>query len=407
MAYREYAQLVSEVFNKYADPGEEEIPTDEKLELRCFYADAMDDVRKKTPDGTTAWALILDRTEDEEMIELQKMAMVLDAFLRTDSVGFGNVHLAIVNDPDSDDVSWERTDDGYEIRLCAESGKHWCQAAYQMGYAMMHCLIDHVADGEQIDWAEELICETAALELLYRLQQRWSETPFGKEDPEYIEYIDEYIQQNLEDKGTSALLRCRDKDELIRLNSKNDFADRLDESHDLFNFINSNDLIRLAQIRKYAADSLLLHTHYWRARSNGSKAVDYICRIQERIPDCEIPSGISNELNLIDSRPTDVQLKSYEYMIRALRCLPFERIVFTFMNPHKKDCEQLGLVFYQVTRGKQDAIVAEIRLDTKEGRKMYRLLTDDDRAITILNEIVIMDSMPDLGNWQDITDLVY
>ena len=271
----------------------------------------------------------------------------------------------------------------------------------------MHCLIDHVAVGEQIDWAEELICETAALELLYRLQQRWSETPFGQEDPEYVDYIEEYIQQNLEDIGTSALLRCRDKDELIRINNKNDFTDRLNESHDLFNLVNSNDLIRLAQIRKYAADNLLIHTHYWRARSNGSRAVDYICRIQERIPDCEIPAGISNEVNLIDSKPTDVQLKSYEYMVRALRDLPFERIVFTFMNPHKKDFEQLGLVFYQVVRRKQDSIVAEIRLDTKEGRKMYRLVTDDDRAIAILHEIIIMDSVPDLSDWQDITELVF
>ena len=181
-----------------------------------------------------------------------------------------------------------------------------------MGYALMHCLIDHVAEVEQIDWAEELICETAALELLYRLQQCWPKTPFCKEDPEYADCIDEYIQQNLEDKGTSALLRCQDKDELIRIDSRNDFTDRMDESHDLYNLIGSNDLIRLAQIRNYAADKLLLHTHYWRSRSNGSRAVDYICRIQERIPDCEVPAGISNEVNLIDSKPTDAQLKSYE-----------------------------------------------------------------------------------------------
>ena len=407
VAYQEYARLVSEVFSKYTDAGAQEVPVDEKLEFRCFYADAMDDVRRKIPEGATAWALILDRTEDEDMTELQKMAMVLDAFLRTDSVGFGNVHLVIVNDPESDDVSWERTDDGYKIHLCAESGWHWCQVAYQMGYALMHCLIDHVAEGKQIDWAEELICETTALELLYRLQQCWSKTPFGKEDPEYADYIAEYIQQNLEDEGTSALLRCKDRDELIRINSRNDFTDRLDESHDLYNLIGSDDLIRLAQIRKYSADNLLLHTHFWRSRSNGSRAVDYICRIQERITDCEIPAGIPQEINLIDSKPTETQLKSFEYMIRGLRDLPSEHIVFTFMNPDKKDCEQLGLVFYQVVRGSEDAVIAEIRLDTKEGRKMYRLRTDEDQAITILNQIIIMDEVPDLTAWQDITNSVF
>ena len=276
-----------------------------------------------------------------------------------------------------------------------------------MGYALMHCLIDHVAEGEQIVWAEELICETAALDLLYRLRQHWLETPFGKEDPEYIDCIEEYIQQSLEDKGTSALLRCKDKDELTRLNSKNDFTDRLDESHDLFHLINSQDLARLAQIRKYAADDLLLHTHFWRPRSNGSRAVDYICRIQERIPDCEVPAGISQEVDLVDSKPTEKQLKSFEYMIRGLRDLPYEHIMFTFMDPEKKDCEQLGLVFCQVVRGSEGAVIAQIRLDTKEGRKMYRLRTDEDQAIAILNQIIIMDEVPDLTDWQDITGFVF
>ena len=406
-AYQEYAQLVSDVFSRYPDPEEQESLADKEIELRCLYTDFADDVREELPEGATPWSLILDRPEDEEMAELHKMAMVLDAFLRTDSVGFGNVHLIIVNDPDSDDVSWERTDDGYKIHLCAESGWHWCQVAYQMGYALMHCLIDHVAEGEQIDWAEELICETAALELLYRLQQCWSMTPFGKEDPEYADCLDEYIQQNMEDKGTSALLRCKDRDELIRINQKNDFTDRLDESHDLFNLINGHDLVQLAQIRKYAADDLLLHTHYWRSHSDGSRAVDYICRIQERIPDCEVPSGISQEINLIDSRPTEAQLRSFEYMIRGLRDLPYEHIMFTFMDPDKKDCEQMGLVFYQLIRGEEGSIIAEIRLDTKEGRKMYGLRTDEDQTIAILNQIIIMDEVPDLSGWQDITDSLF
>ena len=129
---RSYAQLVSDVFSRYPDPEEQESLADKEIELRCLYTDFADDVREELPEGATPWSLILDRPEDEEMAELQKMAMVLDAFMRTDSFGFGNVHLVLVNDPDSDDVSWERTDDGYMIHLCAESGWHWCQVAYQM-----------------------------------------------------------------------------------------------------------------------------------------------------------------------------------------------------------------------------------------------------------------------------------
>ena len=395
-AYREYAHLVREVFGQY-----------KRLELRCVYSDSPDVIRRDLPSNATIRSLILDRTDDEDLIEIQKMAMTLDAFLRTDAVGFDNVHLVIVNDPEGDEVSWARTEDGYVIHLCAESGWHWCQAAYQMGYNLMHCLIDHTAAGPQISWAEELICETAALELLWRLQQRWPETPFSEEDPAYGDCIGEYIQQNLEDEGTSALLRCKDKDELSRIDRRNDFADRLDESHDLYNLISGDDLIRLAQIRKYASDNLLLHTHLWRDLSGGSRAIDYICRIQEKIPGCEVPAGVSTDVNLVDSRPTEKQLENFTRLICDLQCLPCEHVTFIFMNPNKGDCEQIGLVFYQVARCSDNAIIAEIRLDTKEGRKMFRLRTDEARAVAVLNEIVIMNDVPDLSAWQDITKFAF
>ena len=396
------------LFSDESDGNEaKEVPAEEGLKLLCLYADNADEVRKELPKGTKIWSLILDRSDDKEMIELQKMAMVLDAFLRTETIGFSNVHLIITNDPDGDDVSWERTSDGYAIHLCAQSGWHWCQTAYQMGYAMMHCLIDHAAKGYKIDWAEELICEAAALDLLYRLSQRWAETPFSEEYPEYGGRVNEYLRQNFEDDGTSALLRCKDKDELININSRNDFADRLDESHDLYYLMDDEALVQLAQIRKYSADELLLHTHFWRSDAKGSKAVEYVCRIQERIPGCDVPLGVSTFVDLIDSRPTDAQLQAYAHMIRALRDLPYEHIVFTFMNPDRNDREQLGLVFYQLARAGEDAVVAEVRLDTKKGRRMYRLETNEDRAAAILNEIIIMDGAPDLTEWTDITEAVF
>ena len=45
-----------------------------------------------------------------------------------------------------------------------------------------------------------------------------------------------------------------------------------------------------------------------------------------------------------------------------------------------KDGEQVGLVFYQVTRECDGRIQAELRLDTEARRKMYRLYCDDDRV---------------------------
>ena len=47
--------------------------------------------------------------------------------------------------------------------------QHWSQVIYQLGYAMTHCLIDHLNPSEShaVPWAEELISEACALLLLH------------------------------------------------------------------------------------------------------------------------------------------------------------------------------------------------------------------------------------------------
>ena len=426
--YREYIELCAGLFSKTYDGDGNLLEDDEPLEvvdvreeceavedserdlsIRWFYADDMDEVRSVLPEGTKIDALIFDRTEDEDIQEIQKMAATLDAFLRTEDTGFNDVHMQITNDPDSDDdVSWERTKDGYALHLCAESGKNWCQVAYQLGYLMMHCLIDHLDEKEkEISWAEKLVCETTALELLSYLSSNWEETPFGQEDPEYAKYIEEYVKENLSDEGTSAILRCKDKDELKAINERNMFADRIDESHDLYREMGPGDLQALAKIREYEADDLLLYTHYWRGFANGSEAVDYICRLQEEIPGCEIPAGINQEINLKNSKPTEAQKEAYGQLIRALNPVPCEFIIFSFLDSDKKEKEQIGLVFYQVLREKDGQIRTEIRLDTKDGRKMYRITVDEEDAIAILNKILETNEVLDLTGWEDFTEEVF
>lgn len=306
--YREYIELCAGLFSKIydgdgnlleeneAEEGETAEDSEGELPIRFFFSEAVDELRSVLPEGTHFDALIFDRTEDEDIQEIQKMAATLDAFLRTEDIGFTDVHMQFINDPDSDDVSWRRTEDGYTLHLCAESGKNWCQVAYQLGYLMMHCLIDHLnKDTEGISWAEELICETAALEVFSYFSAYWNDMPFGKEDPEYAKHLKEYVSDCLSDQGTSALLRCRDKEELKAINERNLFDDRLDESHDLYRAMNPGDLQLLAQVREFETDDLLLDTDYWRRLSSGSQAVDYICRLQDRIPGCEISAEATGE----------------------------------------------------------------------------------------------------------------
>ena len=208
--------------------------------------------------------------------------------------------MQFVNEPDTDEVSWKRTENGYALHLCVESERHWCQMAYQLGYLMMHCLIDHMGEKDrEITWAEELICEAATLDLLFRLMRSWKDTPFAPLDPEYDRAIWEYIRENLSDDGTSALLRCVNREQLKEINGRNLFEDRLDESHDLYRYMMEGDLQILAKAREYEADGLLLDTGKWRSRVEDSTAVSYLCRLQDRIPGCggkpaekaEVPAG--------------------------------------------------------------------------------------------------------------------
>ncbi len=378
------------------------------LQIRWLWSDDMDSVRESSPEGAKAWALIMDRTEDADLKQIQIMAAIYDWFLRSDDVGFADTHLIITNDPGSHDVAWERTQDGYAVHLCAVSGLNWCQVGYQLGYAMMHCLIDHLnPDKPAISWAEELISEAAALELLHLLQLHWNETPFGKKDPDYVYAIAKYIDGNMSDKGTSALVRCADRAALDEINAANRFDDRINESHDLYSKIGDGDLLRLAEIRRYAADDLLLHTHFWRGNADGSQAVESILRIQEQIPGCEVPAGVSTEINLENSDPTDAQRAAYACMIRGLRDLPLEHVIFEFLNADKEDCEQIGLVFCQMARAGDHELCVELRLDKADGRHLYRLFCDDDRAVEILDFILVKNDVPDLTGWTEITDQVF
>ena len=390
-------ELIRLIREKYAHADEEQL-----TRLLC-----------KTLSGTAkedegSGDLIFDPAEDEDIREIQRMAAALNKFLRGDDTGFGDVRFRITNDPDSDDVSWERTEDGYALHLCARSGKNWCQTAYQLGYLMTRCLIDHLGDGEEgITWAEELIAEAAALKLLSCLERDWERTPFYEEDPGYAAYIAEYISETLSDEGTSAILRCGGREELKAINERDLFEDRIDESHDLYRAMEPRDILSLARIREYQADDLTLHTHYWRRFSNGSAAVDCLCRLQENIPGCDIPSGIGTEIDLRHSAPTDAQMRCFARMIRALEHKPCEYVIFTFLDADKADGEQTGAVFFQVLRKKDGRVMAELRLDTSDGRRMYRTAVDDDEAAAILSGILRTGEAPDVSAWEDITDRVF
>lgn len=116
--------------------------------------------------------------------------------------------------------------------------------------------------------------------------------------------------------------------------------------------------------------------------------------------------GVGCEINLIDAEPTEEQIALFAVMIRAMRDIPTEHVIFDFMNANYGPGMQQGLVFYQVCRaGKK--IHAEIRIDRAEGRFMYSTTMEDDEATELLRQLIRTRMPPDLAGWKDITEKVF
>lgn len=377
--------------------------------IAYFFKDAAAELRRDLPPEATIWAPIYDPTDDTEMERIHMIASTMDAFMRTENEGFANTHFVFTNDPESEDVTWERTVDGYAIHLCAESGHHWSQVIYQMGYAMMHCLIDHFCPDEKkmVRWAEELISETNALQMLYLFAENWEDTPLYPLDNDYRACIFEELEYYLHTEGTSALTRCRDKEELKTLSLNNEFDDRINETHDLYQYWGEGDIFALAHVRDFSADPLCLYTYMWAKKYPNSRAVEYVCRLHDEIPGCRLPVGMSIVFNMRENKPTEEQKQAIFSLIRCSPFRQYEYMIFEFMNSDRQDGEQIGIVFYQLYRDEDNSMHVELRIDTRRKRTMYSKSCDDEVYIRILQEIIEEKKIPDLSEWENITDRVF
>ena len=360
------------------------------------------------PDFEKVEVPLLDRTEDEDLREIQKMLLTLYSFLRNEKTNLDGVHLSMINDPETKDVFWKRTDDGYSLHLAIKGGKYWCQSAYQLGYVLMHCMIDRAApEKKPISWAEELICETAAIEVLQLLWEHWPETTFGEVDPDYQNYVEEYMLEIFADQGSYALTNCSDREDLMAVNRRNDFEDRLEESHLLCRRMTEGDLAELIQVRSFTEDELLLQTRFWISKAKDSPGVAYLCSLQENIPGCAVHLGISHEVSVDYGRPTPELIQAYAGILRSLRDLPYEHAVFNFPGVSmNEDSAEDEVEFIQFARVEGNILNTEIRLNTKDGPKLYRLFAPEETAVAILKGYLEQGNIPNFSNWKDITHMI-
>ena len=362
-------------------------------------------IKRKFPSNAVVWSPIFDIPEDEEMENILTLAAAVDKLLRTEEKGFADTHFVFINNPAAKAVSWERAPDGYTIHLCAESGFHWARIMYQLGFAMMHCLIDHLCgdvDYYPVPWAEELICETTGL---LALREAWRSAYLWKKESALFESVRHAYVQRMREKGTSAFMRCPDRVAFEQLMKKADYADRIDETHELLRRLFSvKDILSLAEVRKYADEHELLFTEYWQACVPDSGAIQYLCQLQDRGIGSVLHSGIPTRINLTCGEPTAEQVEAYCRLIRGLCIKPDDFIIFDFMDADRKDGEQIGVVFFQVCRDHVQKVRAEIRIDTELRRTMYQLECGDEECCQMLQSILATKEPPDLTNWKDTTD---
>ena len=86
--------------------------------------------------------------------------------------------------------------------------------------------------------------------------------------------------------------------------------------------------------------------------------------------------------------PTETQKQAFGQLIRSLNYGPCEYIIFSFLDPDQEEMIKSRLNFYQVLRRKNGQMMAEVRVDTRRGRKMYRTTVDEEDAIGILNRFL-------------------
>ena len=112
-------------------------------------------------------------------------------------------------------------------------------------------------------------------------------------------------------------------------------------------------------------------------------------------------NGISHSVNLIDAEPTSEQIAVYSVLIRSLRNLPYEHVVFDFQESDKADP---GLQYYQLCRGEKELHV-EVCINAPSF-KMYAKTVKDEEAIELLREMINTRETPDISDWEDITERV-
>ena len=118
-------------------------------------------------------------------------------------------------------------------------------------------------------------------------------------------------------------------------------------------------------------------------------------------------AGISHYIDLNGSHPSDEQVAVYGVLIRSLRDIAYEHIVFDFEDPEVPENLRRGLAFLQVCVDHDQTMHVEIRIDTAKGPTQYSKTCGIKESIQLMRDAIVTREAPDLEGWEDITSSVY
>ena len=118
-------------------------------------------------------------------------------------------------------------------------------------------------------------------------------------------------------------------------------------------------------------------------------------------------AGISHYIDLNGSHPSDEQVAVYAVLIRSLRDIAYEHIVFDFEDPEVPENLRRGLAFLQVCVDHDQTMHVEIRIDTAKARSLYSMCWGIKESIELMRDAIVTREAPDLEGWEDITSSVY
>lgn len=173
------------------------------------------------------------------------------------------------------------------INISVKSYIYWCKTIYQLSNQITHCFINmHNNKQDRIPWVEEVISHTISLYILKYFYKNWKKCELNKFNANYGTYIIEYLDDLLDEEGNNKLSECKNIKELMEINiyiytkEKNYF----NESTKLYNLISEKDIKSLINYRDFVKkDTILLDTKKYLEEYPDSKAIRYICEIQDNI----------------------------------------------------------------------------------------------------------------------------